>query len=199
MQDPSMQAYDAGIGVLAYLHTTRNLGLTYGPTHKQCPLPAAQSSEVPIGHFDSSFGRTPYPFGGGFIEWRGAGVTWFARKPKTPPDSSAMGELAVTVEGSKAMIFTANVVEDMVGTIGVPHMLNDNKAAIDMIHKPGVTKKSVHYERWIHFARELHLSGRMKYFWCSTVQMMADGFTKVVDKATFLKGRAYYMNIETAS
>ena len=94
---------------------------------------------------------------------------------------------------------TANVVEDMVGTIGVPHMLNDNKAAIDMIHKPGVTKKSVHYERWIHFARELHLSGRMKYFWCSTVQMMADGFTKVVDKATFLKGRAYYMNIETAS
>ena len=37
----------------------------------------------------------------------------------------------------------------------------------------------------------------MKYFWCSTDQMMADGFTKVLDKTKFLKCRAFYMNLAT--
>ena len=56
-----------------------------------------------------------------------------------------------------------------------------------------LTKRTLHFDRWLHFARELCLLNRIEIFLTGTDNMMADGFTKPVDKTKFLKCRDYVM------
>ena len=45
------------------------------------------------------------------------------------------------------------------------------------------TKRTVHFDRWLHFhARHLYLRIKMTICHTGTENMMADGFTKPVDK-----------------
>ena len=69
----------------------------------------------------------------------------------------------------------------------------DNKAAYDVIKYPGATKRTVHFDRWLHFARSLCLKNKVEMFLVGTDDMMADGFTKPPDKTKFLKCRDYIM------
>ena len=71
----------------------------------------------------------------------------------------------------------------------------DNKAAIDVIHNPGVTKRTAHYDRRVFFAREAHLNRKAKFVLVKTDVMMADGLTKVVDRSKFFTCRAYLLGI----
>ena len=57
----------------------------------------------------------------------------------------------------------------------------------------GATKRTLHFDRWLHFARELCLANKMEIFLVGTDIMMADGFTKPVDKTKFLKCRDYIL------
>ena len=70
----------------------------------------------------------------------------------------------------------------------------DNKSARDVIKCPGATKRTVHFDRWLHFARELVLMNKAEIFFAPTDMMMADGMTKAVDKTKFLKCRDYVMS-----
>ena len=72
-------------------------------------------------------------------------------------------------------------------------VITDNKAARDVIKCPGATKRTLHFDRWLHFARELVLNNKAEIFLTPTDTMMADGFTKPVDKTKFLKCRDYLM------
>ena len=52
----------------------------------------------------------------------------------------------------------------------------------------------MHFDRWLHFARELVLMNKAEIFFAPTDAMMADGFTKALDKTKFLKCRDYTMS-----
>ena len=196
MQDPSPAAYSYALGVLAYLHSTKDLGLTYDMRRKPCAEPSAETSTPALVLFtDSSFGTSPYPFGGGFVEKNNAAVSWFARKPKFVADSTCMAELSVIVAGIKEGQFCALIEEDMGNTVPILHVISDSKSAIDIIKNPGVTKRSAHYDRWLHYGRDQFLKGRVKLFLTKTDNMMADNLTKVTDRDKFFKCRNYQMNI----
>ena len=66
---------------------------------------------------------------------------------------------------------------------------------MDVIKYPGATKRTVHFERWLHYARDQHMRHRMTIFLVGTDQMMADGFTKALDKTKFIKCRDYIMRL----
>ena len=199
MQDASPQAYEAGLGILSYLYETRHIGLTYcGPGVAEPKSPVAELGNMSgLRCFsDSSFGKTPYPFGGGGVMHNGAVVGYFTRKTKFPvPDSSCYAELHVIHQTLKEGIFTCHVLEDMFGPVLTPIIVTDNKAAYDIVMNPGVTKHAMHFERWIYFTRESCLHGRAKIVLTGTANMMADGMTKVVDKNKFFLCRNYLMNI----
>ena len=72
-------------------------------------------------------------------------------------------------------------------------LFTDNKAAYDVIKCPGATKRTVHFNRWLHYARDTVLQGKAEVLLVSTDDMMADGFTKPVDKTKFIKCRDYLM------
>ena len=75
-------------------------------------------------------------------------------------------------------------------------LLTDFKSAFDIIQNPGATKHTIHFTRWLHFARELWLKRVINVYLVTTDKMMADDKTKPVEKSQFLKCRKAQLNID---
>ena len=97
------------------------------------------------------------------------------------------------VQALKEAIFVNHIYEDMFGMSKKIVIITDNKAAYDIIKNPGVTKHSVHFERWIYFARNAYLHGRAKFVLTTDANMMADSLTKVTDRTKFYTCRSYQL------
>ena len=128
------------------------------------------------------------------MQWRGGPVAWVSRKAKFVPQSSCEAEVFASVLVLKEAEFVAQVGEFMgVKTEHPTACITDNQAALMVIKHPGATKRTVHFARWLHYAREVCLRNRAEMFFARTEDMMADSFTKAVDKTKFLKCRDYIM------
>ena len=53
--------------------------------------------------------------------------------------------------------------------------------------------RTTHFYRWLHFARDLMLINAIKLHLTVTTNMMADYFTKPVDKTKFIECRDYLL------
>ena len=90
--------------------------------------------------------------------------------------------------------FVCNILADMFGPELKPIIVSDSSSAIDIIHNPGATKRSVMFERNLFVARECYLNGSAKFVLCPDAKMMADFMTKVTDKLKFFDCRRFTMN-----
>ena len=143
---------------------------------------------------DASFGRDVNPFAGGFVQWRNGPVSWVARKAKFIPQSSCEAEVFASVLVLKEAEFIVQIGEFIdAGFEASIATLTDNKAAFEVIKCPGATKRTVHFDRWLHFARDLYLKNKVEMFLVGTDDMMADIFTKALDKTKFVKCRDYLL------
>ena len=128
------------------------------------------------------------------MQYRNGPLTWTCRKAKFVPLSSCEIEVFAVVMVLKEAEFAIQVREFLSGPLeNKTAVITDNKAARDVIKCPGATKRTLHFDRWLHFARELVLNNKAEIFLTPTDTMMADGFTKPVDKTKFLKCRDYLM------
>ena len=118
-----------------------------------------------------------------------------ARKAKFVPQSSCESEVFGAVMLLKESEFAAQVIGFISPDLKLPTagITDYNKAAVDVIKFPGATKRTVHFDRWLHFARELCLRNKVEMFLVKTEDMMGDIFTKALDKTKFLKCRDYLM------
>ena len=53
----------------------------------------------------------------------------------------------------------------------------------------------MHFDRWMHFARELYMKNALKIMLVGTQNMAADIMNKVVDKTTFFRHRKTIMGL----
>ena len=61
---------------------------------------------------------------------------------------------------AKEVMFIREILIDMGEKITSPTiMVTDSKAANDCVANAGATKHTIHFERWLHFARMLHATG----------------------------------------
>ena len=74
--------------------------------------------------------------------------------------------------------------------------LVDNKALYDVVKNNGVTKNTIHVERWMMYVRELYLQGKISLELIGTDDMRADDKTKVVDRKKFEFCRMTVMNLK---
>ena len=72
---------------------------------------------------------------------------------------------------------------------GAPGDQSSNEATKETIEKPGVTARTKHFETWMQYCRERVLALEIVMQWIPTSDMLADIFTKCLDKTTFLKLR----------
>ena len=187
MHDPSTDAWDAGLGVLAYLNSSRKLGITY-------------DGNMPfISVFtDSSWGQTPFPFGGHVVFFCGGAVSNQSRKLKISPQSSAEAEYAVYAKAAKDLRFVINLLgpDGYQFPVHLPITIHcDNSAAVSHIKNVGATARTRHYENWLAYGRDQYLNRVSEPNWIGTELQVADIFTKALDKTTFLKFRAMLLNI----
>ena len=195
MKDPSREAYNAGLGVLAYLYETRAISLTYGGEPRNIGPPEINSSDGVVAFADSSFGQSPFPYGGGFVWYANAAVSWLSRKVRFVPLSTCEAETAAMTDLAKEEIYVNNILQDLGYILPTPLIISDSKSAVDIVKNPGTTKRSIHFDRWLHFTRELYLKKKIRVELAGTYYMMADDKTKVVDRDKFFRCRAFQMNI----
>ena len=61
----------------------------------------------------------------------------------------------------------------------------DNTACIDLAHDVGVSSRTKHFQRAIHYLRDLTSMRRVIPVYVNTKQQKADGYTKALDKSSF--------------
>ena len=86
----------------------------------------------------------------------------------------------------KEMEFVRNVCDDMGILLHSRLVLGvDNTAAIDVAHDSGVSARTKHFDRAIHYLRDLTQLRRVLPFFVNTDNQRADGFTKSLNKSKF--------------
>ena len=195
MQAPTVEAWDAALSIASYLHSTKHLGISFRAGLQECCADEVDMSQERLVSFsDASFGRDVMPFAGGFVQWRSGPISWLARKAKFIPQSSCESEVFGIVMMLKECEFAEQVITFISQVLQKPTAaITDNKAAVDVVKFPGATKRTVHFGRWLHFARQLCLRNKVEMFLVGTEIMMADIFTKALDKTKFLKCRDYLL------
>ena len=68
-------------------------------------------------------------------------------------------------------------------------VVTDNDATRLSVRNPGATARTRHYEGWMQYCRELQLKKVINMIFARTTEMIADIFTKALDKTTFIKFR----------
>ena len=97
----------------------------------------------------------------------------------------------------KEGMFVLRITEDMgVKLNDKPMLLTDSQSGRDTVINPGVTKHTVHFERWMYYVREAFLKKQVDIELVTTEKMRADDKTKVVHKAKFEFCRKLQLNLK---
>ena len=136
---------------------------------------------------DSSWGnKYPYPMFGYGVYLYGSLITYASKQLKTVAFSSCEAEYAAASFCCKEIEFIRNLCYDMgVELYGRLVLAVDNTAAIIVAHDVGVSGRTKHFDRAIHYLRDLTQLRRVLPAYVSTKLQRADGFTKALDKSTF--------------
>ena len=146
-----------------------------------------------VAYSDSSWGnKYPYPMFGYGVYLYGSLVSYASKQLKTVAFSSCEAEYAAASFACKEIMFIRSVCKDMGVCLQDRLILAvDNTAAIDIAHDVGVSARTKHFDRAIHYLRDLTQTRHVLPAYVNTFRQRADGFTKALDKQTFLKWVAH--------
>ena len=206
MQDPSMDCLEAARGVLAYLGKTKHYKLTYGPMKNSGSSPYFGEWQPKEGElycfFDSSWGRAPTAMSGHVVMFNGAAVSWSARKLKLIPLSSCEAETACGSVACRDLRFIQLILNELsqpgIVTLVEPEtrVITDSQSARDTVLNPGVTARTRHYERWVHYMRYLASRLHVRVQLVKTVAMLANVFTKAVGRSEIAAATRVLLNLK---
>ena len=201
LADPSSDCCDAAIILTQYLYSTRRKKLYY--SGKVTVPDGLEKHGVDIernfgfvAYSDSSWGnKYPYPMFGYCVYLYGGLISFASKQLKTIAFSSCEAEYAAASFACKEVEFIRMICSDMGVELRERLVLGvDNTAAIDIAHDVGVSGRTKHYSRAIHYLRDLTQLKRILPAFVNTFQQRADGYTKVLDKSTFLKWVTHVMS-----
>ena len=190
MHAPSVECYQAAIGLLLYVGHTRHYHLRYsGSTLAPDGLghvPEIAKNHGFVAYSDASWHK-PDDLGfnmfGYVVCLYGGCVAFAAKRLKVIAHSSAEAEYAASSYTCKEVAFVRNVCSELeLGLSGPVCLAVDNEAAIKIAENRGVTGRTKHFSDAIHYVRHMvdHLIIRIHYV--STHKQLADGFTKPLPK-----------------
>ena len=115
-------------------------------------------------------------------------MSYSSKQLKTVAFSSCEAEYAAASYTCKEVEFVRNVCADM-GVVLQGRLVFgvDNTAAIDIAQDVGVSGRTKHYDRAIHYLRDLTQMRRVLPFYIKTELQRADGYTKALSKDKFVR------------
>ena len=192
LSDPSEDCCKAATQLLQYLWSTKDRKMVFNGS---CTVPQGLSKHAVdikknhgfVAYSDSSWGnKYPYPMFGYGIYLFGGLISFGSKQLKTVAFSSCEAEYAAAAYCCKEIEFVRNLCFDMgVVLYGRLVLAVDNTAVIDVAHDVGVSARTKHFDRAIHYLRDLTQLRRVLPHYVSTDMQRADGYTKSLDKSKY--------------
>ena len=185
MAKPSSELFDAALRVLSYLHRHKHIGLCY------------ESSNKPVyGMTDSDWAVKPSTSGYIFTLAQAA-ISWSSKKQPTIALSSCESEIMAASEGAKEAVYLDRFLRELgfKDRDEPVQMSLDNKAAIDSSYNPENHSRTKHIDRRHYFIRELVELNQIVVPFVSSVDNLADFFTKPIKPVRFFDLRNRIMNV----
>ena len=210
--DPSRKAWNALLFVLAYTVKNREIGVTYGgdirvpeffrdsAQYRTDPQSYASRFQLQHGLFaipDASW-KVLRSFGGFVVMFANGAVDWSTKLIRVICHSSMEAEICAGCFAGKRMMLVRSIMTELGDRFiikGPIIICIDNEATLPVSKDEGVKRKTEHFLRWQHYLRYLVMHGFAIVFWVSTKKQPVDFMTKIIDKTSTLKGRAFVMNI----
>ena len=124
-------------------------------------------------------------FGYGIYLYGGL-ISFASKQLKTVAFSSCEAEYAAGSFACKEIEFVRNLCGDLgVQLHGRLVLALDNTACIDIAYDVGVSGRTKHYDRAIHYMRDLTQLKRVLPTYVNTDRQRADGYTKALDKSKY--------------
>ena len=138
------------------------------------------------------------PLGGYVIMYCNGAVDWSAKLIKIVPDSTCEAETALASRAAKATCFIRGLLRFHKRPVAVATpALGDNKAMYTLVTQEGATPRTRYFERATLLIKRAVLMLLLKPFLIGTKDMIADIFTKALEKGSFIKFRDIIMNHNT--
>ena len=122
-------------------------------------------------------------------------VDWVAKLVKVKL-STAEAEIAAGCMAGKRGVYVRGLIGEVypMPRIATPHIV-DNSATPALSENVGVSRKTEHFTRWLHYLRHLVSTGACYIFLCKTHQMHANALTKVENRSAFFVFRSVSLNL----
>ena len=125
-----------------------------------------------------------------------AAVTWSSKKQKTVALSSCEAEIVAASEAAREAVHLTRFATELGLHDGSAIDLHvDNKSAIDVAYNPEHHSTMKHVDRRNFYVRELVEDHKIRVPFVSTVNNIADFFTKALPPKTFVAMRDVIMNV----
>ena len=184
MAKPTPELLLAAQRVLLYLYRHRDIGLRYAADGK--PLRGQSDSDWDVKHSISGY----------VFKYSSACVSWGSKKQASVALSSCEAEIIAGSEASKEAIYLRRFLEELgLGDQRPLELGMDNQAAIAIAYNPELHSRTKHIDRRHFFIRECVENLQLRVPFVSTVDNMADFFTKPLPPKHFWRMRNSIMNI----
>lgn len=179
MHSPTTLHWQAVKRILRYLNGTTDHSLQFSPTTKTSLLAFSDAGWVS----DKDDSKSQY----GFAIYHGPNlISWTSRKQRVVACSSTEAEYRSLAYTAAELIWINQLLQELHASITCsPLLLCDNVGAIFMTKNPVISTRSKHIALDFHFIREQVESQKLCISHVSSVDQIADVFTKPLHKDRF--------------
>lgn len=160
--------------ILRYLKNTKNYKLGFKPEGLNLEAYADSDWSNDVSTRRSRTGYCFY-FGGVLVSWK-------TKIQKSVALSTMEAEYMALCDCVAECVWMRNFIEELGIAVGTTLIYEDNQSCISFAQNPNENGRARHIDRKYHFTREKVEEKLVKLKYCPTEQMIADGFTKVLDK-----------------
>ena len=188
MTRPTPEVIQEANQVIAYLAQNRSVGITFD----------RQRTDLE-GYADASW-EVKHSTSGWVVMWQSACMLWGSRKQHCISLSSCESEIVALSEAAKDMVYARKFVSglDQNHLSGPSSLRTDSKSACDIAYNPENHDKTKHIERRHFYIRDMVEKHELRVPFVSTVDNIADFFTKPLNWSSFVRFRRIIMNEKTS-
>lgn len=187
--DPRVGHDRAARKVLRYLKGTVELAIHYNGAYGNM-----KHLLITLGYSDSNYAgdvlERKSTMGYCFFLVRGV-VCWSSKKQRTVSTSTTEAEYIAIGHAARQAVWLRRFLAEL--PIDEPpssvRILGDNQASLDLVKNAEYHDRTKHIDVQHHYVRKLVQDDYVRMEWVSTREQLADGFNKVLPKATFVEHR----------
>jgi hypothetical protein len=190
---PGRPHWKAAVYCLHYLKGTSHLGIRFTASGRRSMRALRLSALVDASfapHWKEGDGRSVTGF---FLRLAHGPLFWDTHLQDTSSISTAESEFHAFTTCGQTTVWAMHVLTAIGCTQDSVDVFEDNTAAISMIKRPLLTRRTKHITVKAAWLRELVAAGTIVVIHCPTDQQLADALTKCQGRLLFLAQRGYYM------